>query len=157
MSTLAQTMEGASGSLELGSPPKLKRGHVMGIVQLEEFKRALKAQQTVAIHDLGENRKIITVERGADEMDQNGRSGEQEFVILGLNRRSQLLRNIQAALRRIESGAFGTCTNCEEAIGRNRLAAVPWTPLCIRCQEAIDRGDTRVIETPYQLDGIAAA
>jgi DnaK suppressor protein len=120
-------------------------------VQLQKFKRALKAQQTVAIHDLGENREIIAVERSADEMDQTGRSAEQEFAILGLNRRSELLRNIQAALRRIENGTFGTCANCEETIGRNRLVAVPWTAFCIRCQEAVDRGDTRIIEPSYQL------
>jgi hypothetical protein len=28
----------------------------MEVVQLEKFKRALKSQQMVAIHDLGENR-----------------------------------------------------------------------------------------------------
>jgi DnaK suppressor protein len=81
---------------------------------------------------------------------------EREFAIVGLNRRSALLRNIQAALRCIEDGTFGTCTNCDEAIGRNRLAAVPWTPLCIRCQEAVDRSDAGMMEPPYRLDVHAA-
>ena len=118
----------------------------MEVVQLKTFKRALKAQQTIAIHDLVENREIIGAERSADEMDQSGLSAEREFAILGLNRRSDVLRNIQAALRRIEDGTFGTCTNCEETIGRHRLVAVPWTPFCIRCQEAVDRGDIRIID-----------
>jgi DnaK suppressor protein len=124
----------------------------MEAVQLEEFKRVLTAQQMAAIHDLGENRETLAVERSADELDQTGRSAEREFAILGLNRRSELLRNIQAALRCIEGGTFGTCTNCDETIGRNRLVAVPWTLLCIRCQEAIDRSDAGTIEPPYQLD-----
>jgi len=124
----------------------------MEVLQLEKFKRALEAQQMVAIHDLGENREILAAERSADEMDQTGRSAEREFAILGLNRRSELLRNIQAALRSIEDGTFGICTNCDEAIGRNRLMAVPWTLFCIRCQEDVDRGDTGMIEPPYQLD-----
>jgi hypothetical protein len=49
----------------------------MAVVQSEKFKRALTAQQTVAIHDLGEIREIIAVERSADELDQTGdlRSG----------------------------------------------------------------------------------
>jgi DnaK suppressor protein len=128
----------------------------MEVVQLEKSKRALRAQQTVAVHDLSEDREIIAVERSADEMDQTGRSTEQEFAILGLHRRSELLHSIQAALRRIENGTFGTCTNCEKTIGRNRLVAVPWTPFCIRCQEAVDRGDTKMIESPYQLDVNAA-
>jgi DnaK suppressor protein len=124
----------------------------MEVVQLEKFKRALIARRTVAIHDLGENREILAVERSADEMDQTGRSAEREFAILGLNRRSELIRNIQAALRWIDKGTFGICTNCDEAIGRNRLVAVPWTPFCIRCQEAVDRGETRITEPPYELN-----
>lgn len=128
----------------------------MEVLQLKKIKRALEAQQMGAIHDLGENREIIAVERSADELDQTGRSAEREFAILALNRRSGLLRNIQAALRRIEDGSFGACVNCEEIIGGNRLAAVPWTPFCIRCQEAADRGDTSFAEPPYQLDVNAA-
>ena len=123
----------------------------MEVIQLKQFKRALRAQQTVAIHDRGENREIIAFEKSADEMDQAGLSAEREFAVLGLNRRSDLLRNIEEALRRIEDGTFGTCINCEETIGRNRLVAVPWTAFCIRCQEVVDRGDTSVVEPAYQL------
>ena len=128
----------------------------MEVIQLKQFKRALRAQQMSAIHDRGENREIIAFEKSADEMDQAGLSVEREFAVLGLNRRSELLRNIEAALRRVEDGTFGTCANCEETIGRNRLVAVPWTRFCIRCQEAVDRGDTGVIEPSYQLDVNAA-
>ena len=128
----------------------------MEAIQLKQFKRALRAQQMSAIHDRGENREIIAFEKSADEMDQAGLSVEREFAVLGLNRRSEVLRNIQAALRRIENGTFGTCTNCQETIGRNRLVAVPWTPFCIRCQEVVDRGDTTIIEPAYQ-PGVAAA
>jgi RNA polymerase-binding protein DksA len=125
-------------------------------VQLAQLKHVLKTQAKVAIHDLGENREIITVERSADELDQTGQSTEREFAILGLSRRSELLRNIQGALARIDDGAFGTCANCEEPIGQNRLVAVPWTPFCIRCQETADRNGTTTSEPPYQLDVNAA-
>ncbi len=128
----------------------------MQIVQLEKFKSALNDQQTLVIHDLGENREIIAVERNADEMDQTGRSTEQEFAILGLSRRSELLRSIQAALLRIEDRTFGSCATCEEKIGGNRLVAVPWTPFCIRCQETVDRGDMKIAEPHYQPNVNAA-
>jgi len=128
----------------------------MEVLQLKVFKRALRAQQRVTTHDRGENRENIAVERSSDEMDQAGLSAEREFAILGLNRQSGLLRNIETALRRIENGTFGACTNCEETIGRNRLVAVPWTPFCIRCQGVVDRGDTSVVEPAYQLDFNAA-
>jgi RNA polymerase-binding protein DksA len=42
-----------------------------------------------------------------------------------------LLVEIDAALQRIENGTFGTCLVCGNAIGEERLEAVPWATLCI--------------------------
>jgi DnaK suppressor protein len=41
-------------------------------------------------------------------------------------------------LRRIQDGSFGMCIACETAISPRRLAAVPWAPRCIQCQEMAD-------------------
>jgi DnaK suppressor protein len=46
---------------------------------------------------------------------------------------------VRSALRRIEEGSFGICLHCEEEISPKRVAAVPWTSLCIQCQEQADR------------------
>jgi DnaK suppressor protein len=75
-------------------------------------------------------------------------------VIVGFNRESAIRRNIEPALIRINDRSFGTCVHCDEEIGRRRLQAVPWTPFCIRCQEAADRGDEGVLESaePTLLD-----
>jgi RNA polymerase-binding protein DksA len=40
---------------------------------------------------------------------------------------------IQAALRRIEDGSYGTCASCGEPIGRKRLEALPYATKCINC------------------------
>ena len=48
-------------------------------------------------------------------------------------------KNEKAALRRIRDGSFGTCIDCESAISPKRLAAVPWAPRCIQCQDSADR------------------
>ena len=63
----------------------------------------------------------------------------RELVIRNLDRESNLLRNVRAALQRIEDGTFGVCLHCEEDISPKRLNAVPWTPFCIQCQEMADR------------------
>lgn len=42
-----------------------------------------------------------------------------------------VLRQIDAALRRIDAGTYGTCRVCGREIGEERLEAVPWTDLCI--------------------------
>jgi RNA polymerase-binding transcription factor DksA len=51
---------------------------------------------------------------------------------------SERLKLICAALRRIEVDRFGTCGNCGGQIGEKRLDAVPWTNLCLRCQEQFE-------------------
>jgi RNA polymerase-binding protein DksA len=45
-----------------------------------------------------------------------------------------VLAAIDAALKRIEDGTYGTCTNCGKQIAEERLEALPWATLCIDCQ-----------------------
>ncbi len=45
-----------------------------------------------------------------------------------------VLAEIDAALRRIDDGAYGTCTNCGTTIPPERLEARPWATLCIDCK-----------------------
>lgn len=51
-----------------------------------------------------------------------------------------LLMLIEEAFNRLREGTYGTCTNCGATIGEKRLAAVPWTPYCIDCQELQEKG-----------------
>jgi DnaK suppressor protein len=51
-------------------------------------------------------------------------------------RRHQVeLRQIESALRRIESGDYGYCLECDALIVEARLALSPATSLCIACAE----------------------
>lgn len=86
-----------------------------------------------------QSRDEIAIERSADQADEIQRAIERELVIRNLDSKAHLLRNVTAALRRIDEGTFGVCLECEEEINAKRLAAVPWSPLCIGCQEAADR------------------
>ena len=45
-----------------------------------------------------------------------------------------VLSEIDAALRRIDEGNYGICTNCGRSIPEERLEALPWATLCIDCQ-----------------------
>ena len=88
----------------------------------------------------------IEIENEADMFDEVQRATERELVIRNLNRDSTLLRDVIAALKRLENGTYGTCAACEERITARRLAAVPWAALCRDCQERADlegseRGD----------------
>lgn len=45
------------------------------------------------------------------------------------------LRQIEDALARIHSGSYGVCKNCGVMIPRNRLKALPFATLCVKCKE----------------------
>lgn len=85
------------------------------------------------------NRDGIAIEKSADQMDEIQYASERELALRSVDRDSTLLRQVKAALRRIQDGSFGTCVDCESDISPRRLSAVPWATRCIQCQEAADR------------------
>ncbi len=54
-------------------------------------------------------------------------------------RRKVELQQIEAALGRIVDGDYGYCAGCGEAIGPQRLALNPTTPVCIDCAKSAGR------------------
>jgi DnaK suppressor protein len=50
-----------------------------------------------------------------------------------------VLADIDAALKRIDDGTYGTCTNCGKQIPQERLEARPSATLCIDCQRDQER------------------
>jgi DnaK suppressor protein len=51
----------------------------------------------------------------------------------------RVLGEIDAALKRIDDGTYGVCTNGGERIPEERLEALPWATLCIDCQRERER------------------
>src|SRR3954452_1347838 len=105
---------------------------------INKYKEILEARQA-ELADVLRNREAITIEKSPDALDEVQNAAERELAIRNLDRESNLLRNVRAALRRIEDGSFGTCVHCDEEISPKRIAAVPWTPYCTQCQEAADK------------------
>ena len=106
--------------------------------EFSKYRKALEAEQA-ELAQLVRNREGIAIEKSPDALDEVQYAAERELAIRNLDRESNLLRNVRAALRRIDEGTFGVCLHCEEDISPKRLAAVPWTPFCIQCQEIADR------------------
>ena len=57
----------------------------------------------------------------------------QAMAMASGQRRATQLREIDAALRRIDEGSYGDCERCEEPINPRRLEADPTARLCIDC------------------------
>lgn len=106
--------------------------------ELNKFKQILEAKQA-ELEQAVRDREGIAIEKSPDALDEVQHAAERELAIRNLDRESNLLRNVRAALRRIDEGGYGVCLHCEEDINVKRLNAVPWTPFCITCQELADK------------------
>ena len=65
------------------------------------------------------DREDLATEREDDEvLEGMGKAGQHE------------IRQIEAALARMEAGTYGSCTVCGESIAEERLDLLPYTPFC---------------------------
>ena len=124
--------------------------------ELSKFKKILETKQE-ELERIVRKRDAITIEKSADALDEVQHASERELAIRNLDRESQLLRAVRSALRRIDEGSFGICLHCEEEISPKRLAAVPWTSLCIQCQEQADRHRAEGTEDAFEEMLVSAA
>ena len=60
------------------------------------------------------------------------RQGDEVLEALGVHDLAEV-RQIDAALGRIEEGSYGVCMKCGEEISEARLEALPATPFCKNC------------------------
>jgi DnaK suppressor protein len=67
------------------------------------------------------------MEQGTDAM-------EREKTFMFASREGKFLNYLEDALKRIEKGTYGFCTDCGKLIEKERLEAVPHAQLCIRCK-----------------------
>lgn len=65
---------------------------------------------------------------------------EQEFTLSIMETEEGTLGSIETALERLEEGDYGKCAECDGVISKTRLNAIPYTPVCIRCAEALEEG-----------------
>ena len=69
-----------------------------------------------------------------DMGDQASAEIDRSFMLRLRGREQRLLKKIEAAIDKIESGVFGICDVCGEEIEIKRLQARPVTTMCIFCK-----------------------
>ena len=119
----------------------------MTSTELDIFQTALSSKHAELVRAL-DRRDGIAIVRTADVLDEVQFASERELSTRRLDRGSTVLRDVRAALDRIADGTYGACAECEAAIGKKRLLAVPWAALCVACQE---RADSPVGRHPEKL------
>jgi RNA polymerase-binding transcription factor DksA len=74
------------------------------------------------------------------EIEEGARVLSDEAALRGLgDAELRELTRIDAALERMDSGAYGICADCGDEIERRRLEALPHALRCQGCEEARER------------------
>lgn len=84
------------------------------------------------------NREPVLVERHADPADDVHQFIQREYSARQLERDTEFLHRVEAAIERCERGHYGVCIDCGQRIPRRRLKAVPWAERCKGCEERME-------------------
>jgi len=110
----------------------------MAINKKKEARKVLDAKKRELMTGTSDREEIL-IENAAEEFDRLQQQLNREVAIRNLDRESKLLKEVQAAINRVEEGTYGTCLRCDEEIPEKRMKAVPWAAYCVGCQETIER------------------
>jgi DnaK suppressor protein len=114
------------------------------------FRRILEAHRGEGMRFLdriGDEMRALDYDGPKDVGDLSITGMSKESLLEESSRKHNLLSLIESALHRLAAGTFGVCLDCGHQIGGPRLAALPWTRYCLRCQERT--------ETEYTLRPLA--
>ena len=111
---------------------------------LDQIRKALEGKKSELLQLLqksqSDGREIDSESEAMDIVDKASSSYTKEFMFSRSNQERLFIQAIEEALKRIEDGSFGECSNCGEIVNRKRLEAVPWAELCLACQELEEQG-----------------
>jgi DnaK suppressor protein len=109
--------------------------------RIEHFRELLKSTKSSAEALLQQTAGGAKIETSGSAIGRLTRMDAIQMQAMSQMSRQQLqvrLQQIDAALRAMERGTYGSCRNCDEPIGLARLEALPEAPFCVYCQEAVE-------------------
>jgi DnaK suppressor protein len=104
---------------------------------LLQQKSALLSEAEVALNEL----PGVTI--FPDMGDQASAETDMNFMLRLRGREQRLLKKIDEAIERIDSGTFGICDECGNEIDFKRLEARPVTTMCIACKTLQEEEEKR--------------
>ena len=77
---------------------------------------------------------------------------EHDIVMSLAQGEASEINQIDNALEKIENDKYGVCEYCGGNINKQRLIAIPFVTLCIKCKEAEERDEGVVVKSYGQYD-----
>src|ERR671914_2309196 len=106
---------------------------------LLEMKKQLHKEMQVRVK--GETEGVKDEGRDTYDLASDERDREINFILN--DREREKLLAIDEALQRIKDKTYGICESCEGEIQLGRLKVLPFTRLCVKCQEENEKESKR--------------
>lgn len=103
-------------------------------LNIPQIQQALQEQKEVLTRRLEEAETSMTADN-PNRADLAMRAIQNERQGLLAARAEEQLKDIQAALDRIDEGTYGLCETCGQPINPERLHAIPATTVCMKCKQ----------------------
>lgn len=106
--------------------------------QILEFKEMLEQRKELILSNILDSKTNIDSlkdQECKDDYDYAEVSSDSFTEGLIANQQSAELKEIEAALKRISDGSYGTCQMCDVTIPMGRLKAKPFARFCTECRE----------------------
>lgn len=117
--------------------------------RLASFKQQLLEKHQQLAAETGRTALYATADQEDDAIkdlgDQANAAYTREFFFELGNGDRRVLRDVVAALQKIDDGSFGNCERCGEPIADKRLEALPFARYCIDCQRLVEQEERSVI------------
>jgi DnaK suppressor protein len=115
--------------------------------QLAQLRKKLLDRQRILMDEVKAKREQAAADGGNDDaMAVVGDAGDESVMrmindldIQEAGRDMEELNDIDAALRRMDDGSYGICSECGQDIGYPRLDAQPTATRCIADQEKFEK------------------
>ena len=127
---------------------------------VERLRQKLELQRHEAQQFLGrmeQEAQSLDIDATQDSADRCEISVSKESLFERSSQRRTVLRLIEAALKRMADGSFGTCVGCGDEIQDQRLQALPWTQFCLRCQGELEQQIGTSLSTRASMPASAAS
>lgn len=103
--------------------------------KIQEIKKNLQMQRNALLAEAEVALNLLPGQTIFPDLgDQASAEVDRNFMLRLREREQRLLKKIEAAIEKIETGTFGICEICGQGIEIKRLEARPVTTMCIICK-----------------------
>ena len=119
------------------------------MVELEHFLHDELARLETSVRTIARESRTAEKAGLTDDGVPSADALQTEMQVTLMDRRTQQVAQIRAALERLSSGQYGLCQDCEAFMGVARLRALPFAQRCRDCQSRAERrGRTEALSGP---------